>query len=154
MDWTGHWMAPSHIEAKGENLGAMPLPKMGDDIVAPCGSWCWAMSSAASDPDATALWLQWVVHPEHGIEPMVRANGAVPARESAFGAFPEYDEMPYKLFREQLIEWARPRPRTPFYATLTQNFALALRDIARGADAQDRLDTAAEAVQRVIDRTR
>ena len=29
MDWSGHWMARSHLEHKGARLGAMPLPTMG-----------------------------------------------------------------------------------------------------------------------------
>ena len=98
------------------------------------------------------LWIRWVADPEHGIQPIVEANGAVPARESAFALFPEYDQMPYRLFRRQLQEWARPRPRTPHYAALTQQVASALRDIAHGADVKERLDAAAAAVQRVIDR--
>lgn len=154
MDWTGHWMAPGHIEQKGDTLGAMPLPRIGEHTAAACGSWCWAMSANAADPEAAALWLRWVLHPEHGVEPIVRANGAVPARRSAFAAFPEYEEMPYRLFRQLLVEHARPRPRTPHYATLTKQFADALRDIARGADPQERLTAAAEAVQRAIDRRR
>ena len=85
---------------------------------------------------------------------MARANGAVPARKSAFENFPQYENEPYSLFRRQLINWARPRPKTPYYATLTKNFALALRDIARGAGARERLDKAAGDVQRVIDRGR
>jgi ABC-type glycerol-3-phosphate transport system substrate-binding protein len=151
MDWSGHWMARSHLEKKGERLGAMPLPRIRTPA-APCGSWCWGISAATSDPQAAAEWVRWVTDPVHGIEPIVRANGAVPARRSAFALFPEYSKPPYALFREQLEHNARPRPRTPFYATLTSRFAAALRDIARGADAAARLKQAEDEVQRVIDR--
>ena len=78
----------------------------------------------------------------------------MPARRSAFAHFPEYEQMPYALFRTQLETNARPRPRTPFYATLTRQFAAALRDISRGADVESRLRKAEETVQRVIDRKR
>ncbi|HYD82848.1 MAG TPA: sugar ABC transporter substrate-binding protein, partial [Opitutus sp.] len=152
MDWSGHWMARSHVAAKGERLGVMPLPRLGSKPVAPCGSWCWTVSSAASDIELAALWVRWVTDARHGVEPIVRANGAVPARGSAFAAFPEYAELPYRLFRDQLENFARPRPRTPHYATLTQRFAGALRDIARGADVATRLRAAETEIQRVIDR--
>jgi fructooligosaccharide transport system substrate-binding protein len=82
----------------------------------------------------------------------VRANGAVPSRRSAFATFPEYAGLPYRLFREQLEQYAQPRPRTPFYATVTQRFAGALRDIARGAPVESRLRQAEEEIQAVIDR--
>ena len=152
MDWSGHWMARSHAKNKGENLGVMPLPTLGDKPVAPCGSWCWGMTSSARKPELAALWLRWATDPVQGVERIVRASGAVPARRSAFAAFPEYGEPPYQLFRYQLENFARARPRTPFYATLTMQFAGALRDIAQGTDVAARLAIAEREVQAVIDR--
>ena len=152
MDWSGHWMVRSHLEAKGDRLGAMPLPRMGPETVAACGSWCWGVTRNARDPAAAARWLRWVTDPVRGIQPIVAANGAVPARASAYPLFPEYARAPFALFRELQETAGRPRPRTPFYATLTQHFAAALRDVARGADPQKRLDQAAAQIQRRIDR--
>lgn len=165
MDWTGHWMARSHEANKGARLGAMPLPRVGAESASPCGSYCWAISSRAvssqtvssqagstSAADIARRWLRWVTGTHSGVLPLVRANGAVPARRSAFDYLPEYQRAPYMLFRRQLEDSARPRPRTPFYATLTQRFAAALRDIARGADVARRLRRAEEEVARVIQR--
>jgi fructooligosaccharide transport system substrate-binding protein len=152
MDWTGHWMARGHMQAKGGRLGAMRLPRVGEKSAAPCGSWAWGVSARAADPARAALWVRWVTDTETGVVPIVRANGAVPARRSAFGFFPEYAEVPYRLFREQLETGARARPRTPFYATLTGRFAAALRDIARGADVGARLRQAEGEVGAVIER--
>jgi multiple sugar transport system substrate-binding protein len=152
MDWSGHWMARSHLEKKGEQLGAMLLPRLGARPVAPCGSWCWGVSAQARDPELAALWVKWVTDLRHGVEPIVRANGAVPARRSAFALFPEYSRPPYRLFRDQLELYAQPRPRTPYYAILTQRFAAAVRDSAQGAEVGARLRTAENEVQAVIDR--
>lgn len=152
MDWTGHWMARRHQQAKGDALGVMPLPRFGPHAAAACGSWCWGISSAARDPEAAAAWLKWVTDTATGIVPIVRANGAVPARSSAFAALPEFGEEPYATFRRLLETSGRPRPRTIHYAALSQHFAAALRDIARGADVQTTLDRAAEAIQTIIDR--
>lgn len=151
MDWTGHWMARSHAANKGEALGAMPLPVL-ERAAAPCGSWCWAVSARSRATEAAGLWIRWVTGRDTGVVPIVRANGAVPARRSAFAAFPEYSRPPYSLFRHQLEHHGRPRPRTPHYATLTQRFAGALRDIARGASVDARLRAAEAEIQRVIDR--
>jgi multiple sugar transport system substrate-binding protein len=125
---------------------------MGPEPVAPCGSWCWGISRQTHDPALAAKWIRWVTDGQHGIVPIVRANGAVPARRSAFAAFPEYAHPPYQLFRQQLEQFARPRPRTPYYATVTQRFAAALRDISRGAPVEPRLHLAEEEIQSVIDR--
>ena len=152
MDWSGHWMARSHLAAKGPRLGVMPLPRLGPRPVAPSGSWCWALSAQARIPAGAARWIRWVTDPATGVAPIVRANGAVPGRRSAFALFPEYSSDPYQLFRVQLEAFARPRPRTPHYAVLTQQFAAALREIARGADVAERLRLAEAHVQAVIDR--
>lgn len=152
MDWSGHWMARPHLEHKKENLGTMPLPGFGVNPAAPCGSWCWGMARTARDAGAASLWLKWVTDSRRGVDPIVRANGAVPARRSAFAAFPEYEHTPYRLFKRQLENHAHPRPQTPGYAALTQGFAAALRDIAHGAEVLPRLRMAENEIQTAIDR--
>jgi ABC-type glycerol-3-phosphate transport system substrate-binding protein len=152
MDWSGHWMARSHLEKKGSALGVMPLPRLASRGVAACGSYCWGVSARSAAPDLAALWVRWITDAEHGIPALIGANGAVPARRSSFVRFPQYAELPYALFRQQLEQHAHPRPHTPFYATLTQRFAAALKDIARGSDVTERLARAEAEVQRVIDR--
>jgi ABC-type glycerol-3-phosphate transport system substrate-binding protein len=152
MDWSGHWMLRSHLTRKANRLGVMQLPRCGDVAAAPCGSWCWGISPHGEQQRLAAEWVRWVTSTEHGVVPLVRANAAVPARRSAFAAFPEYERFPHRLLRHQLERAAHPRPRTPFYATLTQHFAGALRDIARGADVAERLGLAEQQVARVIER--
>ena len=146
-------MAWSHLRTKGARLGAMPLPMM-EGPAAACGSWCWAIAAQTKKREVAEAWLRWVTARETGVTPVVRANGAVPARMSAFQDFPEYAEVPYSVFRAQLETAARPRPRTEFYATLTRSFAAALRDISRGADVESRLKKAEDEMQRVIERKR
>jgi ABC-type glycerol-3-phosphate transport system substrate-binding protein len=152
MDWSGHWMARAHLARKGAALGAMVLPHLGPRPVAPCGSYCWAISAASPLMEWAAGWLRWITGAHTGIPALVRANGAVPARRSAFSSFPEYREQPYALFQRQLEQLARPRPRTRFYATLTQRWAAAVRDIAQGNDVATRLAQAEMEVAAVIDR--
>lgn len=152
MDWSGHWVARSHIANKGARLGVMPLPRTGDSPVAASGSWAWAVTSTARDPALAARFLRWVVSAEHGVTPIVRANGAVPARFSAYEAFPEYEAPPYSLFKALLTGHGRSRPRTPHYPVLTRNFAAAVRDIARGTDPASALNRAAAQTQAVVDR--
>jgi multiple sugar transport system substrate-binding protein len=151
FDWTGHWMLPS-FEASGIRFGAMPLPRMGGRPAAASGSWCWGLSRECRRPQDAWKVVAWLVDPEHGVEPIVLANGAVPARRSAFAWFPEYEHMPRRLFREQLETAAHPRPRTGVYPSLSVEFARALRDIALGHDVPETLTKAAQSVQRALDR--
>ena len=151
MDWSGHWMARRHLSRQGRAIDVTGLPRFGAPASA-CGSYCWAVSRRAEPAELAGRWLRWVTDSETGIQPLVAANGAVPARRSAFAAFPEYGQLPYALFREQLETSAHPRPRTPFYSTLTREFAAALRDIARGAVVSTRLERAERDVEAVIAR--
>jgi multiple sugar transport system substrate-binding protein len=152
MDWSGHWMARRHLARKGAELGVMSLPRLGAEPAHACGSFCWSISAHARQPELAERWLRWVTAAETGVRPLVEANGAVPARRSAFALFPAYRSLPYALFRQQLEHGARPRPKTPFYASLTREFAAALRDIAHGADVARRLREAEYYIQREIDR--
>lgn len=152
FDWSGHWMLPVFEAAEGLEVGAMPLPRLGPHSVAAAGSWCWGISRDCRDPQAAWRFLAWLLDPQHGIQPMVAANGAIPARRSAFALFPEYAGGIRRLFREQLETSARARPRTPVYLALTSAFARALRDVALGADPAAALHQAAASVQHDLDR--
>ena len=154
FDWTGHWMLPTFEQTDGLRFGVMPLPRIGDRAVAASGSWCWGLSSDCDDTQSAWRVIEWLLDPAHGVRPIVEANGAVPGRHSAFKFFPEYEKPPRKLFRDQLAQAAHPRPRTRVYLALTTEFARALRDIALGADVEERLSQAAAAVQRALDRNR
>ena len=153
FDWTGHWMLPTFEHTADLRFGVMPLPKLGPQPAAASGSWCWGLSRECPNPQAAWRVIAWFLDPANGIQPMVTANGAVPGRRSAFALFPEYQTLPRQLFRTQLEQAAHPRPRTRVYLTLTTEFARALRDIALGADVQQRLSLTAAAVQRALDRT-
>jgi ABC-type glycerol-3-phosphate transport system substrate-binding protein len=125
---------------------------MGDEAVVPSGSWCWGISRDCDRREKAWQVIEWFLDPENGIKPIVDANSAVPGRKSAFALFPEYDEMPRKLFREQLLQAAHPRPRTPVYLALTREFGQALQEIANGAAVSERLGAAADAVQTALER--
>ena len=145
-------MLPTFEQANGLRFGVMPLPRMGDHVVTGAGSWCWSISRDCPDKHAAWKLIAWFLDTEHGIKPIVRANGAIPGRRSAFALFPEYESLPRRLMREQLEAAGRARPRTAVYLALTSELARALRDIASGSDVEQRLTQAAENVQRVLDR--
>jgi multiple sugar transport system substrate-binding protein len=152
MDWNGHWMARAHLSAKSDLLGAMPIPRMGALDRASSGSWCWAVTSSTDQEGIAFSWIARVIDPRDGMRMIVEANGAVPARRSAFPLIPWLDRAPFSLFRSEIQSSARPRPRTPYYPTLARAFASMLRDIAHGASVPQRLQEAAVVIQRDIDR--
>ncbi|MFH1762527.1 MAG: sugar ABC transporter substrate-binding protein [bacterium] len=138
---------PLYTESKID-FGMMPLPKFKRHC-SPSGSWCWGLTAKCADKKAALKALEWLIHPEHGIVPMCRANGGIPSRESAIKLMTEYQET-RGLFIEQLRHTARARPVTPIYATLTTEFSRALEDISKGVSVKSALDKAAANVDNVL----
>jgi len=154
MDWSGHWMLRAHARTKQARLGIMSLPRMGAIRAEACGSWCWAISANTPLVERSVSWLRWITRSATGINPVVRANGAIPARRSAIESSPGYEGGPERFMVDQLLGGGHPRPRTPFYGTLSRYFAAALRDIAHAHDVGECLARAEQAVARVIERRR
>ena len=76
-----------------------------------------------------------------------------PARQSVYKYYPEYQQFPLQIFAVQLKEGlAHPRPVTPAYGILTENFWNTLNDIAMGADVTKSLNEAAQATDEAIAR--
>lgn len=133
---------------QGLPFAMAPLP-MFKAPSSPSGSWCWGMTTQSKDKKAAMTVIEWLVDPRHGIVPMCKANGGVPARMSAVELMPDYHRT-RRLFIEQLKRTARSRPVTPHYGALTREVSRALSDIAKGAEVKPVLDRAAEAIDAVL----
>ncbi len=146
--WGGHWMVSSYQE-KGIDIGIMPLPYMGnpDDRATGAGTWCWGLTDApeTTDRQYAAQVFDWLLSSKETVAPMVEANHAIPARQSALE---QQDLDPSQraiqdVFFNQLQEYGHVRPRTPYYSIFTRNFAEAIQQIATGADVATVLKAAA-----------
>ncbi|WP_077277762.1 ABC transporter substrate-binding protein [Thioalkalivibrio denitrificans] len=149
LAWGGHWNYPAYRAALGDDLLLLPLPRFGPRMVTGQGSWQWAVTREARDPDLAASLLAFLLEPEEVLE-MSRANGAVPGTRRAVQRSPEYGPGgPLHLFVRQLDEgYAVPRPRTPAYPVITAAFARAFRDIRHGAPVEETLARAAGHIDR------
>jgi multiple sugar transport system substrate-binding protein len=149
LAWGGHWNHPAYREALGGDLLLLPLPRFGPRLVTGQGSWQWAITREAGQPELAAALLTFLLQPEHVLE-MSRANGAVPGTRRAVAASPDYGpDGPLRLFVRQLQEgYAVPRPRTPAYPLITAAFSRAFRDIRHGAPVEPALARAARSIDR------
>ncbi|WP_369668241.1 sugar ABC transporter substrate-binding protein [Thioalkalicoccus limnaeus] len=149
LAWGGHWNAPAYRDALGEDLLLLPLPRAGSRSVSGQGSWQWAISSRARDPDRAAELLAFLLAPDQVLA-ISAANGAVPARLSAIDRSADYGEDgPLRLFVAQLRDgYTQPRPKTPAYPVISETFARAFRDIRHGADVGATLTRAAQRIDR------
>jgi multiple sugar transport system substrate-binding protein len=149
LAWGGHWNYPVYREALGGDLLLLPLPRLGPRLVTGQGSWQWALTREARQPELAAALLMFLLQPEQVLE-MSRANGAVPATRRAVAESDDYRPGgPLHLFVRQLEEgYALPRPRTPAYPVITAAFARAFRDVRHGAPVQETLARAARDIDR------
>ena len=151
LSFVGHWMYPSYKEALGDDLVLIPMPDFGDGAVTGMGSWNWGITSACSNPEGAAAFINFLIQPENTTA-MTQANGAIPSRISALNADPNYSEGgDLFIYREQLENGvAIPRAQTAVYPTISTAMEDAVNAIARGEDVQDTLDSAVDAIDTAI----
>jgi multiple sugar transport system substrate-binding protein len=150
LSWAGHWEYARYREALGEDLALVPLPDFGRGSHTGQGSWAWAITDRCDHPQAAARFLAFLLRPDEVLA-MSRANGAVPATQSAIARSPLYGPGgPLRLFVTQLQTTAVPRPRTPAYPVISAAFAQAFDDVRNGVAPQQALDRAALRIDQEI----
>ncbi len=154
VSWVGHWMYNLYKDAVGDDLVLVPLPDFGTGSKAGMGSWNWAMSSSAADPDAVWAFMEHVTSPAQ-VKAIAEAESAVPSLKSVLEADPTFgpggDRYLYVLNLQGAPNIAVPRPATPAYGAIRDAFSTALADIVAGADVQSTLDSAVAAIDENIE---
>ncbi|MGP4042907.1 extracellular solute-binding protein [Streptomyces sp. 2A115] len=148
ISWLGHWVYGEYTEAFPGDVKIVPLPDFGEGTVTGMGSWQWGVTAGSVDGDAVWRFLAYLLKPREVLR-MSRANGAIPATDSAVALSPRFAEGGAEhLFIEQLKSGvARPRSQTPAYPAITEAFSRAYAEImVDGAPVRAALD---EAVRRI-----
>jgi multiple sugar transport system substrate-binding protein len=152
LSLVGHWEYNRYKEALGDDLVLIPMPNFGEAPVTGMGSWNWGITSSCEHPDGAWALLEHMLQPEQ-MDIMTAAAGTIPSRLSVLAEderFAEGGDM--YIYYQQLTEGvAVPRPATPAYPVITAEFAKAVDEIAAGADVQEALDAAVDAIDRDIE---
>ncbi|MBN1259583.1 MAG: sugar ABC transporter substrate-binding protein [Anaerolineae bacterium] len=150
--WVGHWMYNTHKDELGDDLVLIPMPDFGAAPATGMGSWNWGITSSCETPDGAWAFLEFLLRPEEIIR-MTDGNGAIPARKSALALREDLfgKDGALNIFIQQLESGvAVPRPITPAYATITNEFAFAVDTIVNGGDVQQALTDAASNIDQDI----
>lgn len=150
LSYSGNWRA-SELEARfGDDLLILPPPDLGKGTVIGGGSWQWAISAKCDKPAVAARFIAHVISTDE-IARMSSAAGMVPVTEAAARRTAMFREGGrWRVFFDISRAYARPRPVTPGFTTLSNTFYRAARDIADGADPRDTLDDAVDDIDRSI----
>jgi fructooligosaccharide transport system substrate-binding protein len=119
--------------------------------VSPSGDWTWGMSTNTEHQEEAALLLNFLTNEENGLK-LALASGKPAARKSAFDNMTEWNELPLRVLKDQVIETSHPRPRTTSYPVLSARYGEAVQNIFLGADVKEELDRVASEVERDIER--
>ncbi|PYZ99232.1 ABC transporter substrate-binding protein [Alteribacter lacisalsi] len=145
----GPWIAVSAEDAD-LNWGMMPYP-YSEQMKSPSGSMAYGVTTSSEHPDEAFELMHWMTN-EESVEGLSEVTGMPPARISAFESMDKYQELPWSIMREQVIETAHARPQTPAYPVLTDAFAQAFHAAALGEDIQPVLDQQVQRVERELQR--
>jgi multiple sugar transport system substrate-binding protein len=150
LSWAGHWVYEPFTRAFPGDVTIVPLPDFGRGTRTGMGSWQWGITANTADGDAAWRFIAFLLSRDEVVR-MTRANGAIPATNSAIRVSPRFAEGgPEHLYIRQLQGGiAKPRPQTPAYPTLSAAFSKAFDAIViQGRPVKPTLDAAARDVER------
>jgi multiple sugar transport system substrate-binding protein len=148
--YTGDWWAPEYRKYAGDDLLILPPPDFGHGVVIGGGSWQWAISQKCKNPDGAGAFIQYMLQPRQ-VAVMSDASGGVPVTEAGAAASRDFREGgKSRIFFELMQRFARTRPATPAFSSVSNAFTFALRDAMDGKNVDDALDDAADDIDGTI----
>lgn len=157
LSWVGHWVYNGYAKALGDDLVVMPLPNFGAGTKSGQGSWAWGIGASSKNGKAAGTFLDYLTN-DANVKAITDANAAPPGTKSVITTDPLYQTGgPLQLFADALAKTcganppttscvATPRPVTPGYPVISEQFSQAFFNAYKGGDAQAELDKAAKAI--------
>ncbi|MEE6274169.1 extracellular solute-binding protein [Georgenia sp. MJ206] len=157
LSWVGHWMYNPYSEALGDSLAVLPLPDFGQGAKSGQGSWGWGINPESDNPEGAGAFLDYLAT-DDAVAAMTDANAAPPGTTTVLEQSELYGaDGPLALFAESLARTcgdgdlspdcvAVPRPITPAYPVISQQFSEAFFGAYEGGDARELLDSAARTI--------
>ena len=151
--YTGSWAANSVLEAWGDDALFLPPPDFGSGPVIGAGSWQLGVSTSCSDEAAAGAkeFVLFTMQPEQ-VALMSNMSSLIPTTPEGAALTENYaEDGPFRSFYDLAEAYARVRPETPGYLTISSQFEQALLSIRDGGNVQDALDDAVDAIERDIE---
>lgn len=129
-------------------------------IVTPTGSWHIGINAKSKNIDAAKRVVKYFTTKKGAEVWWRKASGDFPAQKSVLALFqtdPQFQEGTWTYMKTAANEATVnpvPRPKTPGYLEYEQILQNTFSDISKGADVQQALDTAAQRIQRELDKYR
>jgi multiple sugar transport system substrate-binding protein len=148
--YTGSWWMADLLDLYGDDLLYLPSVDLGHGAKIGAASWQWTVSSTCEHPEGAGAFIDFVMS-DAEIAAFSDVTGLIPTTEGGAEMSKLYASgEPYRLLFDYAQAGAVRRPETPAYLTIEAEFDRAMRRIMEGADAQDALDDAVDAIDRDI----
>ena len=131
------------------NLGIAPYPVGNDwnqEKYTPTGSWTYAVSTNCTNVSAATEAVKWLSGVESGVI-LSELTGNMPSTYEAYDRLPQFKDGLYAFLKEQLITYGHPRPKTPVYPQVSEQYQRSLEDIV--LNNKDKKDTIEYSVERI-----
>ena len=124
------------------NFGVMPMP-CGERCAVQSGAWHIGIHSQSEHPEEAWMLIDYITN-EEGHKQWIETSGYVPARKSAYEALSNWQEYPWSVFMEGLIDHAVHRPANVAWPVFNTEMTNAAKNVAVGADPKEELDRVVE----------
>lgn len=150
--YTGSWSATAVRDQYGDDALFLPPPDLGNGPVIGAGSWQMGVTTSCPE-EATAGAFEFVlstVQPEN-IAMMSEATSLIPTSLAAADLTEDYGvDGQFRVFFDMAEAFAKVRPETPGYLTISSQFEQAGLSIRDGGNVQDALDDAVDNIEQDI----
>jgi multiple sugar transport system substrate-binding protein len=148
--YTGSWSANDVVKAYGDDALFLPAVDFGTGPKIGAASWQWGISAQCADADGAWQFIQHVMAPEN-VALMSETTGLVPTTAEGAALTTNYQEGgPFRIFFDMADRFAVLRPATPGYLRISSEFEQAGIKLRDGANVQDTLDDAVDAIDQDI----
>lgn len=120
-------------------------------VVSPSGDWSFGISTSTKHKKEAGKLLSFILNKENVLK-IALSQSKPAARKDSFEEMKEWNKLPLKVLKDQVLYTAHPRPRTTSYPVLSQKYGEAIQNIFLGADVQKQLDKVAEAYNQDVER--
>ena len=157
LSWIGHWLYPTYHQALGDALAVLPLPDFGAGAKTGQGSWAWGISANSRNAKAAGAFLDYLAG-DPVVTAYTNADGAPPGTKTVLATDPLYKPGgPLELYSQALQHScgsgtpgpgcvSAPRPVTPAYPVISEQFGTVIREALGGGDVAALLGHAVAAI--------
>lgn len=147
----GPWFLPV-LENNHPNFKDWAVAPLWKDAkqVTPMGSWNMAITSQSKHPQEAWLFVNWVTGKE-GSKTWYEVTKNLPARLSTAEAFPELQKYPLNIWVKQSSTFAKPRPVSPAYPSISKAITELFEDVTLGKrNVDEALNAAVEKIDKAV----